>query len=60
MSSVVVENKEQFKKLCRRVVSDSLTTSTADIEALFVELMTLSFECGVEVGLTGKAQVVVE
>lgn len=52
--TVIVENREQFKRYCQREVCNNMLLLPPEFDELFVDLLLKSFDAGMIIG-QGKA-----
>ena len=50
MSSLVIENREQFKRYCQREVRNNMLLLPPEFDKLFVDLLLNAFDMGMIIG----------
>ena len=50
MSTVVIENREQFKRYCQREVCNNMLLLPPEFDNLFVDLLLKAFDAGMMIG----------
>ena len=50
MSSLVIENREQFKRYCQREVRNNMLLLPPELDEMFVDLLLKAFDAGMMIG----------